>query len=401
MAGIEQLLNPVGRETTDLIGQVIESAREHLEADISFLARFEGDRKIIMRVARGQQAVALDEGTELALDGTYCARMVGGRLPNIVSDARHDERVRNLVITEDLKIGAYIGVPVLLEGGRVYGTLCCINHQKDEHLRHREVKFMRVLADVVAGQLQREESASRERQQKLDRIRSIIEQGGPTMVFQPIVDMATGAIIGAESLSRFYVEPKRSPDLWFAEAWEVGQGEVLELAAVKSALAQLDQIDSGCYVSVNVSPQTLLTPAFEDVLSGVASGRVVVEVTEHAIVDDYQPLVEARRRLRNRNIRLAVDDVGAGYSGLTHILRIAPNLVKLDLALTRDIHKDPAKQALAAAAASFASRMRVDVVAEGVETLEEAEALRVLGIHYGQGYYFSKPAPLPLRVLAK
>lgn len=396
--GLDWLLRSAGDESADLIGAIVAAAKDHLEADISFLAEFQGESKLIRRAAGDGPSVGLEEGTSLPLKETYCYRVVRGELPNVIADARSDARVKDLAITGQLKIGAYIGVPVMLPGGRVFGTLCCINHEADASIHHRDVKFMRVLADLVGAQLGRRERAAEERRTKTDRIRAVIQHGGPRMVFQPIVDLASRAIAGAESLARFDAEPRRTPDLWFAEAWEVGLGAELEIAAVRAALAQLSQVADGIYVSVNVSPETLSAPAFLESLAGAPAGRVVVEVTEHAVVEEYGPLIEAIGRLKDKGIRLAVDDVGAGYSGLSHILRVAPRLVKLDLALTRGIHGDLAKQALASAAVVFASRVRVDIVAEGVETAEDAETLRVLGVRYGQGYFFAKPGPLPLRV---
>jgi len=396
--GIDRILRAAGDETADLIGSIVEAAKDHLEADIGFLAEFRGESKVIRRAAGDGATVGLQEGTSLPLQETYCHRVVRGELPNVVGDARSDARVKDLGITRQLKIGAYIGVPVTLPGGRVFGTLCCINHEPDPTIQRRDVKFMRVLADLVARQLDRHEQAEARRQEALDRIRAVIADGGPNMVFQPIVDLASREIVGAEALARFEHEPRRSPDRWFAEAWDVGLGVELEMTAVAAALARLPQIAGGVYVSVNVSPETLCAPAFLGSLAAAPAGRVVVEVTEHAAVEKYAPLTEAIARLKDRGIRLAVDDVGAGYSGLSHILRIAPDLVKLDVSLTRGIQGDPAKQALASAAVNFASRLRVSIVAEGVETAQDAEALRVLGVRYGQGYHFARPGPLPLRV---
>ena len=396
--GIERILQAAGDETADLIGSIVEAAKDHLEADIGFLAEFSGESKLIRRAAGDGATVGLEEGTSLPLEETYCHRVVRGELPNVIADARADARVRDLAITRQLKIGAYIGVPVTLPGGRVFGTLCCINHQPDPSIHQRDVKFMRVLADLVGRQLERHERAELERQAAGDRIRAVIADGGPKMVFQPIVDLASRAIVGAEALARFELEPRRTPDRWFAEAWEVGLGVELEIVAAAAALARLPEIAGGAYLSVNVSPETLRAPAFLESLAAVPAGRVVVEVTEHAAVDEYAPLIEAVGRLKELGIRLAVDDVGAGYSGLSHILRIAPDVVKLDVSLTRGIHADPAKQALASAAVTFASRVRVGIVAEGVETAQEADTLRVLGVRYGQGYHFARPGPLPLRV---
>lgn len=396
--GLSRLLEPPGEESSDLIGRVIDATKEHLGADITFLAEFQGEQKIIRRAAGDGASVGLEEGTALPLQDTYCYRVVSGTLPNVIADARNDVRVKDLPITNQLRIGAYISVPVVIPGGRVFGTLCCINHHEDPTLRDREVKFMRVLAHLVGAELQREAFAREERRRKSERIRSVIERSELMIVFQPIVDLTSAGIVGAEALSRFSAEPKRPPDVWFAEAWEVDLGIELELFAVRSAIAQLPQFPDGAYMSFNVSPPTLLSEGLAQALAGVAPERVVIELTEHMAVEKYEPLIEAIRGYRKRGFRLAMDDVGAGYAGLSQLLRIGPTLVKLDLALTRGIHTDPVKQALAAAAAAFASRVGNKLVAEGIETVEDMQTLRVLGIRYGQGYYFAKPGPLPLCV---
>jgi PAS domain S-box-containing protein len=134
------------------------------------------------------------------------------------------------------------------------------------------------------------------------------------IVFQPIVDVHAHRTIGLEALSRFAGEPYRTPDLWFDEAWQVGLGPALELHAIGAACAQLATMPAGTYLSVNVSPQTMSNPRFTALLSdlGADARRIVVEVTEHAAVTDYDVLAAAVRRLRGIGARVAVDEAGAG-----------------------------------------------------------------------------------------
>ncbi|OMQ14171.1 hypothetical protein A7K94_0218525 [Modestobacter sp. VKM Ac-2676] len=122
---------------------------------------------------------------------------------------------------------------------------------------------------------------------------------------------------------------------------------------------------------------------------------LTVEVTEHAPVDDYDALVGAIACLRTAGIRLAVDDVGAGYASLRHVLRLRPDAVKLDIALVAGVHEDPAKQAMVTALVAFSGQTGVRLVAEGLEDPAEREALQDLGVGYGQGHLFGRPAPLP------
>lgn len=219
------------------------------------------------------------------------------------------------------------------------------------------------------------------------------------IVFQPIVSMTTGEIIGAEALSRFPpLDTANTPDRWFAAAAEVGLGPELELLAVRKAIAIGAQaIPSSAYLSVNVSPTTLNTGEFLEAMTTgpMSSDRLVVEVTEHASVDDYEAINESLAALRARGVRLAVDDAGVGYSSFRHILRLAPDSIKLDRDVIADIDADPARRAFAAAVVMFALEVGSSVVAEGIETAGELRTVQLLGVDTGQGYLLGRPTSDP------
>ncbi|MEX0959104.1 MAG: EAL domain-containing protein [Burkholderiales bacterium] len=396
MQKMQRLIESDSVDSSDFVGGIVAAMKEHFDADISFLSEFRRDLKIIRKLAGDGKAVNADEGSTFPLKDTYCYRMASGELPNLIQDACGDDRVKNLAITKQLDIGTYIGVRVILPDGRTFGSLCCIYHQVETSIQPRDVRFMHVLADILGRHFGAEESVLQDRREKYDRIEKVIDNQSIRMVFQPIVDINTRKIVGTEALARFDAEPRRTPDVWFAEGWEVGLGRELEITAVQLAIAQLHQLPDSAYLSVNVSPDTLQSEALFETLAMADPHRIVVEVTEHAVVKEYEPLMEAIRKLHTSGSRLAVDDVGAGYSGLGHIIRINPKIMKLDVSLTRGISQDVVKQALATSAVAFASRVRVDIVAEGIETAEDALALRLLGVRYGQGYYYGKPGPLPL-----
>jgi EAL domain-containing protein (putative c-di-GMP-specific phosphodiesterase class I) len=220
--------------------------------------------------------------------------------------------------------------------------------------------------------------------------------GGMNIVFQPVVDLRRGVIAGAEALARFAVAPVRPPDVWFGEAWDVDLGVELELYAIGRALASFRELPEGSHLAINASPATLVSPLLDAVLEGVPGHRLIVELTEHAQVDDYRNVKAAIASLRLRGIRLAIDDAGAGFSSLQHILHLRPDLIKLDRSLTQGIDADPVRYALAAALVTFASSLDAAICAEGIEKDAELAALQHLGIAYGQGYFLGRPLPLPL-----
>jgi EAL domain-containing protein (putative c-di-GMP-specific phosphodiesterase class I) len=177
------------------------------------------------------------------------------------------------------------------------------------------------------------------------------------------------------------------------EAAEIGLGTLLELAAIRLAQSSLLSFPDDVYLAVNASPKTILSGELADTLNAMQAERIVLEITEHAHVEDYEGLLRALEPLRSRGIRLAVDDAGAGFSSLQHILQLRPDLIKLDMALTRHINLDPARRALASALVAFARNTNSRIIAEGVETALELEALRAIGIEKAQGYFLGRPMP--------
>ena len=230
------------------------------------------------------------------------------------------------------------------------------------------------------------------------RIRRALDDDLLHTVFQPICTLA-GSTVGAEALSRFRGPPSRGPLRWFAEAEEVGLLRDLELVAVRAALAALPDLPGGVFLSVNVSPATLATAGFLRLIAGSDGARVVVEITEHARIHDYESLREALDALREFGVRVAIDDAGAGFASLRHILRLEPEFIKLDRTLIDGIECDRSRQALAAGLISFAEKIDATIVAEGIERPAEVDALADLGVRYGQGFFFAQPAPLPLPLL--
>lgn len=217
-------------------------------------------------------------------------------------------------------------------------------------------------------------------------------------VFQPIVDVNARAVAGVEALTRFPTPPQRPPDAWFADAHAVGLGVDLEVAAAEAALGQLDRLPAPAYMSVNASPEVLRTDAFSSLCAANHPDRIVVELTEHVVVDDYPDLLCHIQQLRRWGVRLAIDDTGAGISSLAHILKLAPDVIKLDRSLTAGIDADPARRALATALVAFGAEMGARIVAEGVESAGELAALSTLGVVLAQGYHLGRPAPLPPRI---
>jgi EAL domain-containing protein (putative c-di-GMP-specific phosphodiesterase class I) len=377
------------------IGRILTLAQDHLGMDVAFISEFARDQEVIRVIHGDGESFGLRRDGSLPLEHAYGQRVADGRLPNLVPDVQNDPRVVDLPLTDQARIGSYIGVPIRFSDGRMYGSLSCMGHQPDATLRERDVRFMKMLGGLVAEELERQERDSRRRHERLERINRVLEGEAFEMVFQPIVDLRVGEIVGFEALARFDGDPARPPDVWFAEAADVGLQVELELAAIKAALVRLPDLSPKVYLSVNVSPETVISPRFLEVVAETPPARLVIEVTEHARVEDYGSLNESLHFLRAGGVRLAIDDVGAGFASLRHILRSEPDIIKLDMTLTRDIDSDPVRRALATSLLSFCTEIDATITAEGIETAGEMEALRELGVGFGQGFYLAYPGPLP------
>jgi EAL domain-containing protein (putative c-di-GMP-specific phosphodiesterase class I)/FixJ family two-component response regulator len=209
-------------------------------------------------------------------------------------------------------------------------------------------------------------------------------------VFQPVVDLKTRKVVGFEALTRF--DDGTPPEMRFKDAAEMGIAVPLEHATVGAALQAATRLPPGLFLSVNASPALILERETIAVAARDQSRPLILELTEREPVDDYGALARSLDGLGS--VKLAVDDAGAGYASLRHILALRPSYIKLDITWVRDIENDTARQALVAGINHFATLTNSRIIAEGVETDVECKALRRLGIDFGQGYLFGHPEPV-------
>lgn len=220
-------------------------------------------------------------------------------------------------------------------------------------------------------------------------IEAVIEHRRLRSVFQPVVNLTGSSTVGFEALTRF--SDGTPPDRRFTEAERVGLGPALELACLTEALCAADRLPKDRWLSVNVSPGLVLAGDGLRRLVAAIRRPLVLELTEHEPVDDYHRLRAAIRGL-GRDVRMAIDDAGAGFASFRHILELRPDFVKLDIAMVRGIDSDPARQALVAGMQYFATRTKATLIAEGIETVDERRTLAHLDVTLGQGYLLGRPA---------
>ncbi len=382
------------RDVDQLVQDALVSVRQLLRMEVAFVSEFSDGRRVFRYVDSIADGIPVRVAASDPLEDSYCLRVVDGRLPELMHDACAVPEARTIAATTAIPVGAHVSVPIRLSDGRVYGTFCCFSRSADETLNDRDVSTMRCFAEMTAKFIEEQVAEERRRRELLARYRQLLDAESFRIVYQPIVRLADASVAGYEALTRFTDDGSRPPDVRFREAAEIGMQDELELAVVRRALRSFALLPGGAYVSLNASPQTLLSGALVETLLQYPCSRLVLEITEHASVEDYAPIAQALEPLRQRGVRIAVDDAGAGYASFRHILKLRPDLIKLDTSLIRQIDTDRQCRALAAAIVRFAEEAGSSVVAEGVETPAELAVLCDLGIGLGQGYLLGRPAPI-------
>ncbi|MGZ8587071.1 MAG: EAL domain-containing protein [Actinomycetota bacterium] len=377
---IRTLIADDDAEVRSVLIDIIERA-ESLE----LVGVAEDAQQAIELAGRQQPDVALLD-VKMPGGGPRAAREIRASSPKtaiIALSAHEDARS----VQEMLAAGAY---NYLTKGTSPQDLVEAICSSADGQVRlsSRAASFV---VGELASRMEREREVDEQRFAWDEQIHRILQSGGVECVFQPIVALETEEPVGFEALARFDAEPVRSPGAWFAEAAALGYALELEIAAVEAALSWIDRLPSDAFMTLNVSPASIMSPLLTETIGGVPLDRIILEVTEHATITDYPKLRSAIAALRRGGVRLAVDDVGAGHASLRHILQLDPDLIKLDVSLTREIQTHHTQRAMASALVTFAREVGASVIAVGIETEAELAVIRELGVPLGQGYYLGRP----------
>jgi len=293
----------------------------------------------------------------------------------------------NVLTGEAQQTGSWIfrGAMFLLIGAAAYLSIA-VRGRVSEHQLSTEVRDAITLAASSAADV--DESL-------IPFIENVLATRQFHPVYQPVYSLADGALLGVEALTRFDVEPYRTPDRWFAAAALSGHGTDLEIAAIEEAVKGTADLPRDVVLSVNASPATLGDPRLLDVVRATER-QLVVEITEHAVVEDYHLLQHTVHDLRALGVQIAVDDAGAGISSLRHIVQLAPETIKLDISLTQGVGSSPLRRALAGALIEFAQRIGAQLIVEGIEEVSDLTTWTALGADAVQGFLVGRPGALPV-----
>lgn len=377
----------------DAVRSLLGIVRGHLGLDVAWLASFHDEAPVLEVVDGPADAIGLTSDVRQALSDAYYRRMTDERLPTIVQDADAGSTLETIPNTGGLKLAAYVAIPVLDQSGAPKGIVCAANREPLHRLTDNDLSIARQAADLIGTLLDSPDSGQTTTPDQRAAIRKMVADNDFHMVFQPIHDVGSGIVIKVEALARFSCPPFR-PDAVIALATQMGLGTILETAILRRVIEMVPQLPEGIVVAANISPRAALVAPWDELLAGVDPSRIILELTEHDAVADYEALDDALQPCRERGIRIAVDDVGAGFSSFSHVLELSPEFIKMDQSITRHIDVDDARRKLAHAIAELAAQMGTTVIAEGVESQGELDTIAAVGIKAAQGFYLSRPRPL-------
>lgn len=368
--------------------RIVEVAHRHLRLDLVCVGEV-GDGDMTFRATAGcAGSFGVHLGAARPAAGSYVQLLLDGLIPSVVADTAANPHTAPLPVTKAARIGAFIGVPLRRSDGSLYGALLGANHEPDHTLDERDVRFLTMLSELIRPELDEQ----RRKEDLRVEIARIIETEDALVAYQPIVDVRSRRCLGVEALARF-PQPFARPDETFASAYDVGLGFDLERMIVQRTWSLLDELRADQFLTVNLTPGALLKLAPRaSMRDDICLSNLVVEMTEHSTVDSYAALREELEPLRERGLRIAIDDAGAGYASLRHVVEIRPDFIKIDRSLIHGVADDRARRVAVGAFVLLALDLEATVVAEGVERAQDFAALSDLGVNAAQGYLLAKPS---------
>ena len=357
-----------------LLERVVALAQRHLGLDAVCIAERRPDGVHYCRAAAGDPA-AFDI-------------VVGAALPASLVD------LSEAVVSGSTPAGSgssdrtQVAVPLVRSDGSAYGAIVALGRGPRDALDEHDLRLLSMSADLLLRYL--------DDQRDLDAVRAgigvLIHERRLEIATQPIFDLRGGSCIGVEALARF-PQGWGAPDTTFRAADAAGLGVELERLAVQQAWPILERLRPRQFLTVNLSPVAAAALAERATLyAELPLSQLVVEITEHAAIDSYATLRAQLRPLRELGLRVAVDDAGAGYASLRHVVELRPDFIKVDRDLVHGLADDHARRVAVSAFVLLFLDLNASVIAEGLERPADLEALYDLGVDAAQGYLLGRPS---------
>lgn len=386
-------------ETRALMRDVARALRLHLGLQVGFVSRIDTVSRTLLAVdaAPGAaEAAGVSEGRVDPVEATFCHGVLQGRIPPVLNDAMAHPAASAALAASGARVGGYVNVPVRIGDGTLYGTICCFSAEPGNGLGERDLELMNAVAELLGRRLDRDLRSERDGHDFSRRIALTLEGGRVRFVRQPIVALRDRRRFASEILCRFELFPEAGPQTVIGRAHESGMGDLLEKAILAALLRRMREApeEEAVPLFVNLTPALLQERSVVDTLG--AMGRpVVVEFTEHTAYAADAATLRAVAEARASGLRVAIDDFGTGYSSFDVLMKVRPDFIKLDRSLVAQLDGEPAVGAMIAGLAAFAAATGARLIAEGVETEENALRIAALGVELGQGWALAEPTEEP------
>jgi len=376
-----------------VIADALDHVRSLMDMDFCYISEASEDEVTFRQVSARSQSDLVAAGRKVPLDEMFCGFIAKGEIPNVVTDTREVPVLRDLPFIQDANVQSLISVPIYRPSGGLFGMFCCFSQTPKPNLNQRDFEVVNMFTNLASRALHEELREVEVRNSATHAINDVIGSNAIEIHLQPIMSLSDQRPVAVEALSRFYDGRHGGPMAWFQMAQDADMKVELELEAIKTALACLPHMPENIALSINASPDTIISDGLLPLLVKTSPTRIILEMTEHEVISNIGKLSLRLSEMRKQGIRLAIDDVGAGYAGLSTVLDLNADVLKLDRGLVSNIHTDPAKQSLTKAMVHFARETNALLIAEGIELHPEDATLRSLGVHLGQGFIYAPPTP--------
>jgi len=372
------------------IGDMIEGLRARLDMDVAFVSRQVGTAHRIFTHVAARGVSPLASGDHNPNENSLCWLVIQGKLPERVADTSHYQAAACLPITDAANVRAHFSVPMRRRDGRVHGSLCCFSYRPRPDIEERDMQMMRSMAAIISDQIESRIELEERGEDAAQEIARLIWDDELVVNHQPIYDLSDWHLIGHECLMRHKADLDRSPLEMLEQARTAGKTIELEMHVARKALATLDPAFPERFVAIKVSAATLASGALDQLIPEGIAAQLVIELNDPDHAAQHDGIKAAIQNWKER-AWVAVNSSGAGFAGLQSLVDLEPDLVKIDRDFLAGVASDPARYALVKALVQFAADTGVTLIAQGVETREDLQALRELGVRFAQGYILGKP----------
>ena len=369
---------------------LLHTARTKLRMEVGFISRFDGDMRTFYLVDSAPGVDIVQSGGSDYRGESLCQRVVDARAPQLIGDAQLTSGARDLTAVKLVPVGAHISVPIVFSDGSVFGTFCLFSRYTMPELNHRSLAMCRVFADVAAAMVEEADALPQYESHPRIRIKAEVTEvlTGHGLKYSqiPLINLNTGKQLGVELIPHLVKSTKNiaSPLLLVHQAVRLGVSNLIGVNLIEHVLATLSATPDDNYVVINITPEFLAEFDFIEWLNQDLCRRIVFEISEHDRVPNYHDLKRILQPIRQSGIRLSIDNAGAGFASMQHILQLQPEFVKLDGGLTCGIASDSGQQAMLQALLLFSRAQGSTLVADGISNKQDEEYLLHAGISLGQ-----------------